>query len=53
MWSRAIGTAKYLTINNNKEIVILPNFGERKFGVDSFEELPKNFYEKQFEDENI
>ena len=24
-YSRAIGTAKYLTINNNKEIVILPN----------------------------
>ena len=52
-YSRAIGTAKYLTINNNKEIVILPNFGERKFGVDSYEELPKNFYKKQFEDENF
>ena len=52
-YCRAIGTAKYLTINNDKEIVILPNFGERKFGVDSFDELPKDFYEKQFEDENF
>ena len=52
-YCRAIGTAKYLTIKNDKGIVILPNFGERKFGVNSFDELPKDFYEKQFEDENF
>ena len=49
-YCRAIGTAKYLTINNDKEIVILPNFGERKFGVNSYDELPKDFHKKQYLD---
>ena len=50
---RAIGTAKYLTINNDKEIVILPNFGERKFGVNNYDELPKDFYERQYIDNDF
>ena len=49
---RAISTAKYLTINNNKEIVISPNFGERKFGIKSYNEIPNDFYLRQWEDEN-
>ena len=49
-YTRAIGTAKYLTINNDKEIIILPNFGERKFGINNWDELPKDFYQKQFLD---
>ena len=52
-YCRAIGTAKYLTVNNNKEIVILPNFGERKFGVNNYEELPKDFHEMQYLDNDF
>ena len=42
---RAISTAKYFT----NEIKIDESFGERKFGVKNWEELPNNFGEKQFE----
>ena len=49
---RAICTAKYIAENNNIEINIINDFGERKFGINSWDELPDNFGEKQFLDEN-
>lgn len=49
---RTISTAKYLTINNDKEVAILPSFGERKFGVKSWDEIPSDFYLRQWADES-
>lgn len=46
---RAISTARYFT---DKDIYINEDFGERKFGVDSFDELPEDFYVKQASDYN-
>ena len=42
---RAISTAKYFT---NDKINIDESFGERKFGINKWEELPGKFGEKQF-----
>lgn len=44
---RAISTAKYFT---NNIIYIDESFGERKFGVNDFSQLPPDFAEKQFTD---
>ena len=44
---RAISTAKYFT---NDKINIIEAFGERKFGIDKWEDMPENFGEKQFND---
>lgn len=44
---RAISTAKYFT---KDKIYVDERFGERKFGINSWNELPENFGEKQFED---
>lgn len=44
---RAISTAKYFTDN---EIKIDERFGERKFGINNWDELPSGFGEKQFKD---
>lgn len=49
---RAIQTAKYLSVKNNLEINIISDLGERKFGIDSWKQLPENFERKQFLDEN-
>ena len=49
---RAMSTAKYIADRNNLNINIVSDFGERKFGVNSWDELPKDFAIKQFEDEN-
>ena len=49
---RAIQTAKYLSAKNNIEINIISDLGERKFGINSWNELPENFERKQFLDEN-
>ena len=46
---RAISTAKYFT---KDKLFIDENFGERKFGIDNWDELPKNFGKKQFDDFN-
>lgn len=46
---RAISTAKYFTKDT---LFIDENFGERKFGINSWDELPKNFGKKQFDDFN-
>ena len=48
---RAIQTAKYLSAKNNIEINIISDLGERKFGINSWNELPENFERKQFLDE--
>lgn len=45
---RAIQTSKYLAINNNLEINVVSDLGERKFGIDSWDELPNDFERKQF-----
>lgn len=44
---RAMLTAKYFT---KEEVLIDENFGERKFGIKDWNELPNNFAEKQFND---
>ena len=49
---RAIQTAKYLSAKNNLEINVISDLGERKFGIDSWDQLPENFERKQFLDEN-
>jgi len=46
---RAISTAKYFTTD---KVNIDEGFNERKFGINNWEELPKNFEEKQFLDFN-
>ena len=47
---RAISTAKYIAENNSININIIEDFGERKFGINSWGELPKDFEQKQLED---
>lgn len=49
---RTIQTAKYLPEKNSAEINVISDLGERKFGIDSCDELPDNFERKQFLDEN-
>ena len=49
---RTIQTAKYLAAKNNIEINIISDLGERRFGINSWDELPENFERKQFLDEN-
>ena len=46
---RAISTAKYFTLD---KINIDERFGERKFGINSWDELPVGFEERQFNDFN-
>ena len=48
---RAISTAKYIALKNGVDINIVESFGERKFGIDSWDELPEEFENKQFCDE--
>lgn len=47
-----MSTAKYIANQNNKDLIIIDDFGERKFGINSWDELPENFGNKQYEDEN-
>ena len=47
---RAIATAKYFT---DDKINIDERFGERKFGINSFDELPTDFGQRQFNDFNF
>jgi len=49
---RAIQTAKYLAERNSLEINIDSELGERKFGIDSWDELPEEFEKQQVIDEN-
>ena len=41
-----------MSARNNIEINIISDLGERKFGINSWNELPENFERKQFLDEN-
>lgn len=47
---RAICTAKYIADSNNIQLNIIEEFGERKFGINSWDELPDSFEQKQIED---
>ena len=49
---RAIGTAKYIADKNNIEINVMSDLGERKFGINSWDEIPEQFERKQLLDEN-
>jgi 2,3-bisphosphoglycerate-dependent phosphoglycerate mutase len=49
---RAEQTAQVFADKYNLEINVDDRFGERKFGVNSWDELPNGFGIKQFEDEN-
>jgi len=51
-YTRAISTAKYLADKNNIKINIDDDFGERKIGINDWDEKPKDFELKQFYDEN-
>lgn len=48
---RTIATAKYIAFNNKKDIEVIPEFRERKFGnINSWSDLPKDFSDKQIKD---
>ena len=49
---RAMSTAKYF-VNENTNFAVVDYFNERKHGVDSWNELPEGFEEKQFNDFNF
>lgn len=49
---RTIETAKYISEKNNIPINVLDDLGERKFGINSWDEKPVYFERKQFLDEN-
>lgn len=50
---RAIATAKYIAFNNKKDIEVIPEFGERKFGnINSWSDLPEVFFDNQIKDRN-
>ena len=49
---RAMATAKYIAEKNNIKLNIDARFGERKFGIKTWDELPPDFFEHQFHDWN-
>lgn len=49
---RAMATAKYISNANNVNLIVNSAFGERKFGVNSWDELPSGFGLRQNNDEN-
>ena len=49
---RAMATAKYISKANNVNLIVNSAFGERKFGVNSWDELPSGFELRQNDDEN-
>lgn len=49
---RAMATAKYICEENKRPLYIDEDFGERKFGIRSWEELPKDFFVNQSLDED-
>lgn len=56
VWSsdyvRTMSTAKYFAERNNLKVNVSNKFGERKHGINSWDELPKDFELQQFKDEN-
>lgn len=49
---RTMLTAKYMANKNNKDLIIMDDFGERKFGINSWDELPTDFENLQLKDKN-
>lgn len=49
---RAMATAKYISNANKVNLIVNSAFGERKFGVNSWDELPSDFGLRQNNDEN-
>lgn len=49
---RAMATAKYISNANNVNLIVNSAFGERKFGVNAWDELPSGFGLRQNNDEN-
>ena len=48
---RAMSTAKYISKANNVNLIVNSAFGERKFGVNSWDELPSDYGLRQNNDE--
>ena len=49
---RCMSTAKYFAFNNNLKVNISDSFGERKHGVNSYDDLPEDFEIRQFQEDN-
>ena len=49
---RAMATAKYISNANKVNLIVNSSFGERKFGINSWDELPSDFGLRQNSDEN-
>ena len=47
---RAISTAKYIAEHNEIDTYVIDDFGERKFGINSWDELPECFEKRQLEE---
>jgi broad specificity phosphatase PhoE len=52
-YKRAFQTAEHIAKENNLNIIVDKRFGERKFGISSWDEKPKDFEIRQFSDENF
>ena len=50
--NRAIATIKYIANKNNLMVNVQNEINERKFGINYISDLPQNFIEDQFMDEN-
>jgi len=44
---RAVATAKYISERNNIDLNISSDFGERKVGIEKYEDMPEGYYAKQ------
>lgn len=51
-YTRAKATAKYIAEKNGLKLYIDENVGERKFGIDNWDELPVDYEQKQWDDNN-
>lgn len=49
---RSMSTAKYICDVNNKPLYIDEDFGERKFGVDNWDDIPGDYFDNQVVDED-
>jgi len=47
---RTISTAKYIADKNNLKLNIDYRFGERKFGVNDYSQLPRDYFTRQIEE---
>lgn len=52
-YKRAFLTAQYIAKENNLDVIVDKRLGERRHGVSSFSELPKDYEIKQFTDLNF